>query len=49
LARLAKIANIVGVKEASGSIKQMQEVITLCGSNFSVLSGDDYFTYPCSA
>lgn len=46
LARLAKISNIVGVKEASGSVKQMQEVITLCGSGFSVLSGDDYFTYP---
>jgi len=46
LARLSKIPNIVGVKEASGSLKQMQEVITLCGKDFSVLSGDDYFTYP---
>ncbi|MCX7982111.1 MAG: 4-hydroxy-tetrahydrodipicolinate synthase [Syntrophales bacterium] len=46
MARLAKISNIVGVKEASGSLKQMQEIITLCGPNFSVLSGDDYFTFP---
>lgn len=46
LARLAKIPNIVGVKEAAGSLKQMQEVITLCGKDFSVLSGDDFFTYP---
>jgi 4-hydroxy-tetrahydrodipicolinate synthase len=33
LARLAKIKNIVGVKEASGSIKQMSDVIHLCGPN----------------
>jgi 4-hydroxy-tetrahydrodipicolinate synthase len=46
LARLAAISNIVGVKEAAGSLKQMQEVISLCGENFSVLSGDDFFTYP---
>jgi 4-hydroxy-tetrahydrodipicolinate synthase len=44
LARLAKIPNIVGVKEASGSIKQMSDVIHLCGPEFSVLSGDDIFT-----
>lgn len=31
LARLAKIPNIVGVKEASGSLKQMSNVIGLCG------------------
>jgi len=46
LARLAKIPNIVGTKEASGSLKQMHEVIQLCGPDFSVLSGDDFFTYP---
>jgi 4-hydroxy-tetrahydrodipicolinate synthase len=46
LARMAKIKNIVGVKEASGSIKQMSDVISLCGSNFTVLSGDDLFTLP---
>jgi 4-hydroxy-tetrahydrodipicolinate synthase len=46
LARLAKIPNIVGTKEASGSLKQMHDVISLCGPNFAVLSGDDFFTYP---
>lgn len=46
LARLAKIPNIVGTKEASGSLKQMHDVITLCGPDFAVLSGDDFFTYP---
>ncbi len=44
LARLAEIPNIVGVKEASGSLKQMSDVIRLCGPDFSVLSGDDIFT-----
>lgn len=46
LARLAKINNIVGVKEASGSLKQMAEVIATCGPDFDVLSGDDFFTFP---
>ena len=49
LARLSKIPNIVGVKEASGSIKQMSDVIHMCGPNFDVLSGDDIFTLPLLA
>ena len=46
MARLAKIPGIVGTKEASGSLKQMHDVIRLCGPDFVVLSGDDFFTYP---
>jgi len=46
VARLSKIKNIVGIKEASGSIKQMSDVINLCGPEFAVLSGDDIFTLP---
>jgi 4-hydroxy-tetrahydrodipicolinate synthase len=46
VARLAKIKNIVGIKEASWSIKQMSDVIGLCGDDFDVLSGDDLFTLP---
>ena len=47
LARLAKdCANIVGVKEASGSLDQMTQVILACGSEFTVLSGDDTLTLP---
>jgi 4-hydroxy-tetrahydrodipicolinate synthase len=46
VAKLAKIKNIVGIKEASGSIKQMSDVINLCGKDFAVLSGDDIFTLP---
>jgi 4-hydroxy-tetrahydrodipicolinate synthase len=49
LAKLVKIPNIVGVKEASGSIKQMSDVIQLCGPEFDVLSGDDQFTLPLLA
>ncbi len=46
LARLAKIDTIVGVKEASGSMKQITDIIALCGETFTVLSGEDYLTYP---
>lgn len=49
VAKLAKIKNIVGIKEASGSIKQMSDVIELCGDDFAVLSGDDLFTLPLLA
>ena len=47
LARLVKdCPNIVGVKEASGSLDQMTQVILACGPDFSVLSGDDNLTLP---
>ena len=49
VAKLAKIKNIVGIKEASGSIKQMSDVINLCEKDFTVLSGDDIFTLPLMA
>jgi 4-hydroxy-tetrahydrodipicolinate synthase len=45
-ARLSKVKNIVGVKEASGSMKQITDIIRLCGKEFTVLSGEDYLTYP---
>jgi 4-hydroxy-tetrahydrodipicolinate synthase len=46
IARLAKIGNIVGVKEAAGSMKQITDIIALCDDRFVVLSGEDYLTYP---
>jgi 4-hydroxy-tetrahydrodipicolinate synthase len=49
VAKLARIKNIVGIKEASGSLKQMSDVINLCGKDFAVLSGDDIFTLPLMA
>jgi 4-hydroxy-tetrahydrodipicolinate synthase len=41
--------NIVGVKEASGSLDQMSQVIGACGPDFIVLSGDDNLTLPLMA
>ncbi len=50
LARLVRdVKNVVGVKEASGSLDQMSQVIAACGSDFSVLSGDDNITLPLLA
>jgi 4-hydroxy-tetrahydrodipicolinate synthase len=49
LARLAKIENIVGVKEASGNITQMANVIQRVPQTFNVLSGDDAITLPLAA
>ena len=49
LARLAAIRNIVGVKEASGNISQMAQVIHQVPENFLVLSGDDSITLPLIA
>ncbi len=49
LARLAQIENIVGVKEASGNISQMADVIQRVPEDFSVLSGDDAITIPLIA
>jgi 4-hydroxy-tetrahydrodipicolinate synthase len=46
LKRLAEIDYIVGVKEASGNISQMAQVVHQVPSNFIVLSGDDSVTIP---
>jgi 4-hydroxy-tetrahydrodipicolinate synthase len=52
LARIAELPNIVGVKEASGNINQMMDVIAQIKSkkpDFAVLSGDDGLTLPLIA
>lgn len=50
MSRLVKdVKNIKGVKEASGSLDQMSQVIAACGPGFSVLSGDDNLTLPLMA
>src|SRR6266702_1935406 len=46
LERLAEIDNIVGVKEASGNISQMAEVVHRMPERFNILSGDDAITIP---
>ncbi len=45
--KLAEIKNIIGVKEASGDINQIMEVLQI--PNFTVLSGDDGMTFPLMA
>lgn len=49
LARLARVPNVVGVKEACGSLGQIIDVITSCGPDFDVYSGDDNLTLPIMA
>ena len=52
LSRIADLPNIAGVKEASGSISQMTDVIATIKSkhpDFAVLSGDDAMTLPLIA
>jgi len=49
LARMAEIPNIVAVKEASGNVSQMCEVVRAVPSGFIVLSGDDALTLPLMA
>ncbi len=47
VAQLSKVKNIVAVKEASGSISQMCDILSLC--DITVLSGDDSLTFPLLA
>ncbi|MCX6745198.1 MAG: 4-hydroxy-tetrahydrodipicolinate synthase [Candidatus Parcubacteria bacterium] len=46
LMRLAEHPNVVGVKEASGNLAQMMDVLAQRPKGFSVLSGDDNLTVP---
>jgi 4-hydroxy-tetrahydrodipicolinate synthase len=49
LARLADVEHVVGVKESSGDIAQISEVVAQCPDAFVVLSGDDALTLPVLA
>src|SRR6266566_6802373 len=49
MSRLSEIENIIGVKEASGNIAQMTQVIQQVPEHFIVLSGDDALTLPLVA
>ena len=46
MARLAELPNIVGVKEASGSIAQMASILARVPEEFAVLAGDDSVALP---
>ncbi len=41
VARLAPRADIVGIKEASGKVERVAEILALCGDQVQVYSGDD--------
>ena len=45
VARLSSVNNIVGIKEASGSLVQVSEIIDSCGPDFEVISGEDPLTW----
>lgn len=47
--KLAEVKNIVGVKEASGSLEQMARIRSLCPKDFLLISGDDALTLPVMA
>jgi len=49
VAKLSKLKNIIGLKEASGNITQISEIVRECGEGFDVLSGDDAMTFPVLA
>ncbi len=49
IARLARVKNIIGVKEATGSLAQVIETIEATGPDFLVLAGDDILTLPIMA
>jgi 4-hydroxy-tetrahydrodipicolinate synthase len=44
VARLAQLPNIVGIKEATGSLDQASQIVALC--DLTLLSGDDSLTLP---
>ncbi|NMC33194.1 MAG: 4-hydroxy-tetrahydrodipicolinate synthase [Veillonellaceae bacterium] len=49
VARLSEIPNIVAVKEASGSLDQVSEIVRTARPGFQVYSGDDALTLPVLA
>ena len=49
VAKLAEHPNIVGLKEATGNMAQMVEIMHLCGDKIDVYSGEDALTVPMMA
>ena len=49
VARLSEIKNIVGIKEATGNLQQVSDVLEYSKKGFIVLSGDDFTTLPLLA
>ena len=49
VARLADLPEVVGIKEATGDLKQVSDVLEKCGDRLTVLSGDDFTVLPLLA
>ena len=49
VAKLAEHPNIVGLKEATGNMAQMVELMHLCGDKIDIYSGEDALTVPMMA
>ena len=49
MARIARLPNIIGVKEASGDLSQVAEIATSVDQEFKIFSGDDSATLPVLA
>jgi 4-hydroxy-tetrahydrodipicolinate synthase len=49
VARIAELPEVVAIKEASGDLGQMAEIVRLAGDNITLLSGDDNLTLPILA
>ena len=45
VARLTEMKNIVAIKEATGDMRQVSDIIRLCGDRMTVISGDDFTTF----
>jgi 4-hydroxy-tetrahydrodipicolinate synthase len=48
-ARMCDIKQVAGIKEASGSMDQVSDILKLCGDRLTILSGDDSATLPLMA
>jgi 4-hydroxy-tetrahydrodipicolinate synthase len=49
VARLMDFPNIIGIKEATGDLKQCAKVVELCGDRIALISGDDFTVLPLLA
>jgi 4-hydroxy-tetrahydrodipicolinate synthase len=49
VARLMEFDNIVGIKEGTGSLQQISDLVQLCGERLIILSGDDFTALPTMA
>ncbi len=49
VARLMEFDNIIGIKEGTGSLQQISDLVQLCGERLVILSGDDFTALPTMA